>query len=350
MSNIDNLIKELKIKNNKIDISDIDQLKLNEEDFDLLLETLKNLNIEVESSEEEKENDKLYSESYFSEDSVKMYLKEIGRYKILTQDQEKELFEKYENGNKKARQTIIESNLRLVVSIAKKYTGNNVPFLDLIQEGNKGLLRAVDKFDVSKGYKFSTYATWWIKQSIVRSICDNSRTIRLPVHMSELVKKIKKYEEAFFVKEKRMPTNKELADKFDVSLKTVELLKQFADNIVSLDEEIIEGEGNGLIEFIADETNVEKEFIEKDQVKNILNIMKDTLSDREYRIVCLRTGISEYGKELTLEEVAKLYDVTRERIRQIEAKALKRLRSILKRNYNEEFNLPETSKYFKFHR
>lgn len=352
MFDINNIVKKLQQNNQKIKMNDIYELQLNEADFDLLLQTLEKLNIDIESLNEEKveESDNSYNEVYFSEDSIKMYLREIGRYKILTPEQEKELFLKLEAGDQKARKTIIESNLKLVVSIAKKYIGNNIPLLDLIQEGNKGLLKAVDKFDVSKGYKFSTYSSWWIRQCVVRAIYDHSRTIRLPVHMSELTKKVKKYEELFLSKEKRMPTNQEIADEFNTSLKNVELIKRFGDNIVSLDVEIKEGEGDGLIEFVADETNIEKEFIEKEESKNILEIMKRTLSDREYRILCLRNGLSEYGRELSLEEIATIYDLTRERIRQIETKALRRMRCVLKRNYAEEFNLPETSKYFKYHR
>lgn len=261
-----------------------------------------------------------------SDDPVKQYLKEIGNYPLLSLDDEIELAKRIAHGDTAAKQTLAESNLRLVVSIAKKYVGRGLSFLDLIQEGNLGLIKAVDKFDYKKGYKFSTYATWWIRQAITRSIADQSRTIRIPVHMSEVINKTYRVSRALLQELGREPTEQEIADAMDFPIEKVrEILKVSADPI-SLDTPIGEEDDSHLGDFIKDETIMGPEeaasyAVLRDQISKLL----DTLSPRERRVLILRFGLKD-GRSRTLEEVGKEFDVTRERIRQIEAKALRKLR------------------------
>lgn len=261
-----------------------------------------------------------------SDDPVKLYLKEIGGYPLLTIEQEISLAKKIENGEEKAKQTLAESNLRLVVSIAKRYVGRGLSFLDLIQEGNLGLIKAVEKFDYTKGYKFSTYATWWIRQAITRSIADQSRTIRIPVHMSEVINKTYRVSRSLLQELGREPTEQELADAMNLPIEKVrEILKVSADPI-SLDTPIGEEDDSHLGDFIKDDTIIGPEdaaayAVLQDQIAKLL----DTLTEREQRVLVLRFGLKD-GRTRTLEEVGKEFNVTRERIRQIEAKALRKLR------------------------
>ncbi|BBF44459.1 RNA polymerase sigma factor RpoD [Lachnospiraceae bacterium KM106-2] len=264
--------------------------------------------------------------SAMSDDPVKLYLKEIGNYPLLSISEEIELAKKIEQGDEQAKKILAESNLRLVVSIAKRYVGRGLSFLDLIQEGNLGLIKAVDKFDYTKGYKFSTYATWWIRQAITRSIADQSRTIRIPVHMSEVINKTYRVSRNLLQELGREPSEQELADAMNLPIEKIrEILKVSADPI-SLDTPIGEEDDSHLGDFIKDETIVGPEdaaaySVLQDQISKLL----DTLTEREQRVLILRFGLKD-GRTRTLEEVGKEFNVTRERIRQIEAKALRKLR------------------------
>ena len=261
-----------------------------------------------------------------SDDPVKQYLKEIGNYPLLSINEEIELAKRIEEGDEVAKRLLAESNLRLVVSIAKRYVGRGLSFLDLIQEGNLGLIKAVDKFDYNKGYKFSTYATWWIRQAITRSIADQSRTIRIPVHMSEVINKTYRVSRSLLQELGREPSEQELADAMNMPIEKVrEILKVSADPI-SLDTPIGEEDDSHLGDFIKDDTIMGPEeaasyAVLQDQIAKLL----DTLAEREQRVLILRFGLKD-GRSRTLEEVGKEFNVTRERIRQIEAKALRKLR------------------------
>ena len=261
-----------------------------------------------------------------SDDPVKQYLKEIGGYPLLSITEEIELAKRIEEGDAPAKQMLAESNLRLVVSIAKRYVGRGLSFLDLIQEGNLGLIKAVDKFDYNKGYKFSTYATWWIRQAITRSIADQSRTIRIPVHMSEVINKTYRVSRSLLQELGREPTEQELSEAMNLPIEKVrEILKVSADPI-SLDTPIGEEDDSHLGDFIRDDTIMGPEdaasyAVLQDQISRLL----DTLTAREQRVLILRFGLKD-GRSRTLEEVGREFNVTRERIRQIEAKALRKLR------------------------
>ncbi len=261
-----------------------------------------------------------------SDDPVKQYLKEIGSYPLLTTEEEIELAQKISQGDELAKNTLAESNLRLVVSIAKRYVGRGLSFLDLIQEGNLGLMKASEKFDYNKGYKFSTYATWWIRQAITRAIADQSRTIRIPVHMSEVINKTYRVSRTLMQELGREPSEQEIADVMNLPLEKVrEILKVSADPI-SLDSPIGEEDDSHLGDFIKDDHIMGPEeaasyAMLQDQIAKLL----DTLTEREQRVLILRFGLRD-GRNRTLEEVGKEFNVTRERIRQIEAKALRKLR------------------------
>ena len=261
-----------------------------------------------------------------SDDPVKQYLREIGNFELLSVEEEIELATKILDGDKAAKRKLTEANLRLVVSIAKRYVGRGLSFLDLIQEGNLGLIKAVDKFDYTKGYKFSTYATWWIRQAITRSIADQSRTIRIPVHMSEVINKTYRVSRNLLQELGREPTENELAAAMNMPVDKVrEVLKISADPI-SMDTPIGEEDDSHLGDFIKDEQTPGPEeatsyMMLQEQIEKLLN----TLTDRERRVLKLRFGLID-GRQRTLEEVGKEFNVTRERIRQIEAKALRKLR------------------------
>ena len=264
--------------------------------------------------------------SIMSDDPVKIYLKEIGNYPLLSMEEEVELAKKIAQGDQDASDRLTESNLRLVVSIAKKYVGRGLSFLDLIQEGNLGLIKAVDKFDYTKGYKFSTYATWWIRQAITRSIADQSRTIRIPVHMSEVINKAYRVSRSLLQELGREPTEEEIAAEMNLPVEKVREIMKISADPISLDTPIGEEDDSHLGEFIKDDTIMGPEeaatyTMLQDQIKKLLT----TLSEREQRVLVLRFGLLD-GRTRTLEEVGKEFNVTRERIRQIEAKALRKLR------------------------
>ena len=259
-------------------------------------------------------------------DPVRMYLKEIGQIKLLSMDEELELADRIIAGDETAKTVLAEANLRLVVSIAKRYVGRGMLFLDLIQEGNIGLMKAVDKFDVTKGYKFSTYATWWIRQAITRAIADQARTIRVPVHMVETINKLARIQRQLTLELNREPTEDELAEKMNVPVEKIREIYKISQDPVSLETPIGEEDDSHLGDFIKDERNVSpEEFATNEMLKDEISEVLLTLTEREEKVIRLRFGLED-GKSRTLEEVGQMFGVTRERIRQIEAKALRKLR------------------------
>ena len=260
------------------------------------------------------------------DDPVRMYLKEIGKVPLLTADEEIELAKRMEAGDEEAKKRLCEANLRLVVSIAKRYVGRGMLFLDLIQEGNLGLIKAVDKFDYTKGYKFSTYATWWIRQAITRSIADQARTIRIPVHMVETINKLIRVSRQLLQTYGREPSPEEIALEMGITVEKVREIQKIAQEPVSLETPIGEEEDSHLGDFIPDEdVPAPAEAAAFSMLKEQLVEVLDTLTEREQKVLKLRFGLED-GRARTLEEVGKEFDVTRERIRQIEAKSLRKLR------------------------
>lgn len=283
----------------------------------------------VEKEYEEKREDEpeiLHSERGSAEDPVRMYLKEIGRIPLLSSEEEIELAKRMEMGDEEAKKKLSEANLRLTVSIAKRYSGRGMQFLDLIQEGNLGLIKAVEKFDYRKGYKFSTYATWWIRQSITRAIADQARTIRIPVHMVETMNRVNRTSRRLLQEYGREPTPEEIAVTMNLPVERILEVSKISQEPVSLETPIGEEEDSHLGDFIQDEhVPVPSEEAAHTLLREQLEEVMDTLSDREQKVLALRFGLED-GKPHTLEEVGKDFQVTRERIRQIEAKALRKLR------------------------
>ena len=262
-----------------------------------------------------------------TEDPVRMYLKEIGTVPLLSAEEEIRLAKRKAEGDVNAKERLIEANLRLVVSIAKRYTGRGMSFLDLVQEGNLGLIKGVEKFDYTKGYRLSTYATWWVKQSVTRALADQSRTIRLPVHMVEAVNRIRKAQRALAVKLGREPSNEEIGKEVGMSEKRVTELMQSSGDTVSLETPVGDEDGSNLGDFVADDSNAStEEKAESVFLREEIEQMLQGLNPREREVIILRFGL-ESGHPLTLEEVGKRFKVTRERIRQIETAALRKLRN-----------------------
>ncbi len=308
---------------------------LTPEQIDAIYEQLQDLGIEVmsgneptdgKSSDEAEEVDLSVPDGVAIDDPVRMYLKEIGRVPLLTAADEVELARRIEEGDEDAKRRLAEANLRLVVSIAKRYVGRGMLFLDLIQEGNLGLIKAVEKFDYRKGYKFSTYATWWIRQAITRAIADQARTIRIPVHMVETINKLIRVQRHLLQELGREPTAEEIAEELDVSVERVREILKVAQEPVSLETPIGEEEDSHLGDFIEDEdapapAEAASYLLLREQISEVLG----SLTPREQRVLELRFGLDD-GRARTLEEVGQVFGVTRERIRQIEAKALRKLR------------------------
>ncbi|MGB4505478.1 MAG: RNA polymerase sigma factor RpoD [Syntrophaceticus sp.] len=281
---------------------------------------------ETEEEEQETDVDLSVPDGVAIDDPVRMYLKEIGRIPLLTAEEEVELAKRIEAGDEEARRRLAEANLRLVVSIAKRYVGRGMLFLDLIQEGNLGLIKAVEKFDYRKGYKFSTYATWWIRQAITRAIADQARTIRIPVHMVETINKLVRISRQLLQELGRDPTPEEIAEEMDIPPERVREIMKIAQEPVSLETPIGEEEDSHLGDFIEDEdalapAEAASYILLREQLEEVL----ETLTPRERDVLRLRFGLVD-GRGRTLEEVGKKFNVTRERIRQIEAKALRKLR------------------------
>lgn len=272
-------------------------------------------------------------------DPVRMYLKEIGRIPLLTREEEIRLAQQVEAGDLKAKKALTDANLRLVVSIAKKYIGRGMTFLDLIQEGNKGLIRAVEKFDWTKGFKFSTYATWWIRQAITRSIADQARTIRIPVHMVETINKLMRTARRMMQDLGREPTPEELGKEMEMDPEKVREIYKISQNTTSLESPVGDGEDDSVLgDFIADDRQVTPyEATSKQMLRENIEEVLDALTDREREVVKYRFGLNKEDKPMTLEEVGKLFGVTRERIRQIEAKALRKLKHPSRRKRLQDF-------------
>ncbi len=334
-------------KKGKLSASDLDEaleeMNFDAESIDKLYETLEDNGISFDgdlSSEElsaieneveafsaaENMERILEQEGLAIDDPVRLYLKEIGRVPLLTADREKELAERMMIGDEDAKVELVEANLRLVVSIAKRYVGRGMFFLDLIQEGNMGLMKAVDKFDYTKGYKFSTYATWWIRQAITRAIADQARTIRIPVHMVETIHKVSRISRQLLQENGREPTADEIGERISMSPEKVREIMKIAQDPVSLETPIGEEEDSHLGDFIPDDdTPSPAEATSTSILREELERQLHTLTPREEHVIKLRFGLYD-GRTRTLEEVGKEFDITRERIRQIEAKALRKLR------------------------
>ena len=348
----DEKLKELiglaKKKKNELDLKEVQDfvaaLKLQEEQMDKVFEELEKNGVEIlgipeaddiddeeiiltEEDEVDVENlDLTMPDGYNLEDPVRMYLKEIGKVPLLSAEEEIELAKRMEEGDEEAKKRLSEANLRLVVSIAKRYVGRGMLFLDLIQEGNLGLIKAVEKFDYSKGYKFSTYATWWIRQAITRAIADQARTIRIPVHMVETINKLVRVSRQLLQQLGREPSPEEIAAEMNMPVERVREILKISQEPVSLETPIGEEEDSHLGDFIQDDNvpvpaDAAAFTLLKEQLREVLS----TLTEREQKVLRLRFGLDD-GRARTLEEVGKEFNVTRERIRQIEAKALRKLR------------------------
>ena len=312
-----------------LEASGVDVLRISGNDEELILDVDDDADIEKMDDEEEIELDKIdlsVPEGVSIEDPVRMYLKEIGKVSLLTADEEIELAKRMEQGDEEAKKRLAEANLRLVVSIAKRYVGRGMLFLDLIQEGNLGLIKAVEKFDYRKGYKFSTYATWWISQAITRAIADQARTIRIPVHMVETINKLIRVSRQLLQELGREPTPEEIAEEMKMPVERVREILKISQEPVSLETPIGEEEDSHLGDFIQDDNvpvpaDAAAFTLLKEQLIEVLG----TLTEREQKVLRLRFGLDD-GRARTLEEVGKEFNVTRERIRQIEAKALRKLR------------------------
>lgn len=312
----------------------LEDIDLNPDQIEKVYDAFEDMGIEIvgeeprreEITEEDLDLDLSLPEGISIDDPVRMYLKEIGKIPLLTPEEEIELAKRIEQGDEEAKKRLIEANLRLVVSIAKRYVGRGMLFLDLIQEGNLGLLKAVEKFDYRKGYKFSTYATWWIRQAITRAIADQARTIRIPVHMVETINKLIRVQRQLLQELGREPTPEELAKEMGMPEEKVREIMKIAQEPVSLETPIGEEEDSHLGDFIPDEdAPAPAEAAAFTMLKEQLMDVLDTLTPREEKVLRLRFGLDD-GRARTLEEVGKEFNVTRERIRQIEAKALRKLR------------------------
>ena len=312
-------------------LDEVENIDLSPEQIEKIYEVLESMGIEVQGAANdvdiiEEEIDLSVPEGIAIDDPVRMYLKEIGKVPLLSSEEEMELAKQIEAGSQYAKKKLAEANLRLVVSIAKRYVGRGMLFLDLIQEGNMGLIKAVEKFDYTKGFKFSTYATWWIRQAITRAIADQARTIRIPVHMVETINRLIRTSRHLLQQLGREPTPEEIAKEMDMSVEKVMEIQKIAQDPVSLETPIGEEDDSHLGDFIQDEDSpAPQDAASYTLLREQLEEVMKTLTPREAKVLKLRFGLED-GKSRTLEEVGKEFNVTRERIRQIEAKALRKLR------------------------
>lgn len=319
------------LEENNVDVLNITDDEEDVDDDDLLLDG------DVEPDVDVEQIDMNITDGVSIDDPVRMYLKEIGKVPLLSAEEETELARRMEQGDEAAKKKLAEANLRLVVSIAKRYVGRGMLFLDLIQEGNLGLIKAVEKFDYSKGYKFSTYATWWIRQAITRAIADQARTIRIPVHMVETINKLVRVQRQLLQELGREATPEEIAEKMDIPVERVREIQKISQEPVSLETPIGEEEDSHLGDFLPDENvPVPDEATAKAMLKEAVQDVLGTLTEREQKVLRLRFGIDD-DKARTLEEVGREFNVTRERIRQIEAKAIRKLKSASKKRKLQEF-------------
>ena len=345
---IEKIVAEAKKQKSIIDKSEIniffEGVTLSDEDYKFILAKLEESGIDVISISEEDYTDSVEIEQDITipdtinmDDPVRMYLKDIGKVPLLNAEEEIELAIKIEEGDEEARKKLAEANLRLVVSIAKKYVGRGMQFLDLIQEGNVGLIKAVEKYDHRLGYKFSTYATWWIRQAITRAIADQARTIRVPVHMVETINRLSKTSKMLLQEIGREPSVDEIAKKMDMPVDRVREIMRIAQEPVSLETPIGEEDDSHLGDFIQDEhTKTPSESAMMVMLKEQIIEVLGSLTDREQKVIILRYGLDD-GRQRTLEEVGEIFGVTRERIRQIEAKALRKLRQKSRREKLEGY-------------
>ena len=311
-----------------LEANGVDVLRIQDNDMDdLLMSDEEEMNLSEEDEVDMENIDLSVPEGVSIEDPVRMYLKEIGKVPLLTAEEEISLAKRMENGDESAKKRLAEANLRLVVSIAKRYVGRGMLFLDLIQEGNLGLIKAVEKFDYRKGYKFSTYATWWIRQAITRAIADQARTIRIPVHMVETINRMRQATSQLVYQNGHEPTAEELAKAMDMTVERVREIQRMAQEPASLESPVGEEEDSSLGDFVADE-NAEApgKAADRAMVAQQINLALKSLTPREERVIRLRFGLDD-GRPRTLEEVGRDFGVTRERVRQIEAKAIRKLHS-----------------------
>lgn len=327
------------LEENKIDVLQMDDVDDDQFSDDTLLEPLDEDDFVPELEDEENIDLSAVEllEGVGTEDPVRMYLKEIGTVPLLTAEEELALAKRKAEGDPVAKQRLIEANLRLVVSIAKRYTGRGMSFLDLVQEGNLGLIKGVEKFDYEKGYKLSTYATWWIRQSVTRALADHARTIRVPVHMVETINRMSKMQRKLTLELGAEPTTSQLAEALDMTEDKVLEIMQIAREPASLETPIGEEDDSNLGDFVADNNTVTpEEYVERDMLREHIDLLLNDLKEREKQVIILRFGLND-GHPRTLEEVGKVFDVTRERIRQIEAKALRKLKNPVRSKKIKDF-------------
>lgn len=352
-SKVQELLDDAKEKKNVLEYGEVErafkEFGLSEEEFDNILGVLEENKIDIlrmiEEDEPDRDEDSLLDdedddddidiasidlsniESMDIEDTVRVYLKEIGSVPLLSADEEIELAKKIEEGNNYAKEKMINANLRLVVSIAKRYRGRGLTFLDLIQEGNIGLMKAIDKFDYTKGYKFSTYATWWVRQAITRAIADQAKTIRIPVHLTETMNRIYRVQRSLTLELGREPSYVEIGKKLDMAPEKIEEILRYTQDPVSMESPVGEEEDTSLKDFVADTVNLSPaEQASRNLMREQIDEVLSMLTDREQRVIRMRFGLDD-GRPRTLEEIGLEFGVTRERIRQIEAKALRRLKA-----------------------
>ena len=357
-SNImEKLLKQAQKNKNVLEYKEVNDafknIELTPEKFEWILDYFEKQGVDVLNTNEDEDNDDNFIdddaeeveiiddadilEGVSLEDPVRMYLKEIGTVPLLTADEELELAKRKTEGDIVAKEKLIEANLRLVVSIAKRYTGRGMSFLDLVQEGNLGLIKGVEKFDYTKGYKLSTYATWWIRQSVTRALADHARTIRVPVHMVETINRMSKMQRKLTLELGYEPSTKELATALDMTEEKVLEIMQIAREPASLETPIGEEDDSNLGDFVADNNTVTPEAnIESVMLREHIDVLLQDLKDREREVIILRFGLRD-GHPRTLEEVGKIFNVTRERIRQIEAKALRKLRNPVRSKKIKDF-------------